>query len=241
MPEFPAGSAIVVTNHASWWDPLIGMALTIELPDWRELYAPIDANGLAQYPFLERLGFFGVETGTTRGSVGFLRRSLAILSRPESILSITAQGDFVDVRARPTRLKEGIGHLLHRLESATVVTLAMEYPFWNDRLPEALVRFGPMIAIAPGKEHSPRVWTARIAQALEENQDRLAEESRRRDPAAFTTLIGGTAGVGGVYDVWRRFRAGLRGESFAPEHQLGEEPRRIPPDPAEQVDSVSDT
>jgi 1-acyl-sn-glycerol-3-phosphate acyltransferase len=227
MPDFPTGSVIVVTNHASWWDPLIGLALTSELPDWRELYAQIDAKGLAQYPFLERLGFFGVETGTTRGSLAFLRQSLAILSRPESLLSITAQGGFVDVRERPTRLKEGIGHLLHRLESATVVTLAMEYPFWNDRLPEALVRFGPMIAIAPGKELSPREWTARIAHALEENQDRLAEESRLRDPAAFTTLIDGTAGVGGIYDLWRRSRAKVRGESFDPEHQLGRQSQTV--------------
>ena len=33
--------------------------------------------GLAQYPFLERLGFFGIEVGTTRGSLAFLRQSLA--------------------------------------------------------------------------------------------------------------------------------------------------------------------
>jgi hypothetical protein len=221
MPDFPARSVIVVTNHTSWWDPLIGMALTSELPDWRELYAPIDLKGLTQYPFLERLGFFGVETGTARGSLRFLRQSLAILSRPESILSITAQGEFVDVRERPTRLKEGIGHLLYRIESAVVVTLALEYPFWNDRLPEALARFGLLIEVAPGKRHSPREWTARIAHALEENQDRLAEESRLRDPAAFTTLIGGAAGVGGIYDLWRRFRARLYGKPFDPEHQLG--------------------
>jgi 1-acyl-sn-glycerol-3-phosphate acyltransferase len=235
MPDFPAGAVVVATNHASWWDPLIGMALASELPGWRELYAPIDARGLAQYPFLERLGFFGVEMGTTRGSLGFLRKSQAILSRPGSILSITAQGEFVDVRERPTRLKEGIGHLLHRLDAATVVTLAFEYPFWIDRLPEALVRFGPALAVAPGERHSPPEWTARIARALEENQDRLAEESRRRDPAAFTTLIGGTAGVGGAYDLWRRVNARLRGESFVPDHQLGDEPRAVPEGPNVRV------
>ena len=36
----------------------------------------------------------------------------------------------------------------------------------------------------------------------------------------FTTLIGGTAGVGGVYDRWRRLRARIRGEVFHPEHRI---------------------
>ena len=109
--------------------------------------------------------------------------------------------------------------------------LAIEYPFWNDRLPEALVRFGPAIEISSGQEASPREWTARIGQALEETQDRLAEEARRRDPAAFTTLVGGSAGVGGVYDLWRRFRAWARSESFEPEHQLGDRPHTVRRDP----------
>ena len=66
----------------------------------------------------------------------FLKTSLAILSRPDSVLWITAQGEFVNPRERPIRLKPGIGHLIHRLKDVTVVTLAIEYPFWNDRCPE---------------------------------------------------------------------------------------------------------
>lgn len=225
IPEVGDGPLVVVLNHASWWDPLVGLALTSAMPERLLHYAPIDVKGLAQYRFLERLGFYGVEVGTTRGSLAFLRRSLAILSRPGSAIWITAQGEFVDVRERPTRLKAGIGHLIHRIEAATIVPLAIEYPFWNDSRPEVLVRFGPRIEAAPGRDLSPDVWTARIGQALEETQDRLATESRLRDPSAFTTLAGGTAGVGGVYDLWRRVRATLQGRGFRPEHQLGDRPR----------------
>jgi 1-acyl-sn-glycerol-3-phosphate acyltransferase len=219
VPSLPAAAVIIVLNHPSWWDPMIGLVLTDLMPASRMHFAPIEAVGLAQYPFLERLGFFGVEVGTTRGSLAFLRQSRAILSRPESVLWITAQGEFVDPRERPTRLKEGVGHLVHRLTGVTIIPLALEYPFWKDRCPEALARFGIPISVSMGRQISPAAWTARIEQALQETQDRLSEEARRRDPAAFTTILGGTAGVGGVYDLWRRSLALLRREKFQAEHR----------------------
>jgi hypothetical protein len=198
---------------------MIGLRLTSWMPAWRVHRAPIDAAGLAQHRFLERLGFFGVEGGTTRGSLAFLRQSLAILANPASVLWITSQGTFVDPRERPVRLKEGVGHLATRLDRGAIVPLALEYPFWNDRCPEALARFGSPIDIATSGPLSPRDWTARIERALEDTQDCLAEEARSRDPSLFVTLVGGTAGVGGIYDAWRRLRAGLRGESFRADHQ----------------------
>ena len=222
---------IVVLNHASWWDPLIGLVLSESMPVWRVHFAPIEARGLSQYRFLERLGFFGIDTATPSGGLTFLRTSLAILSRPEASLWITAQGEFVDARERPIDLKPGIGHLVHRLDGALIVTLAIEYPFWNDRCPEVLVRFGPVIAVDSGRSLPADEWTTMIEEALEEAQDDLAEESRRRDPGAFKVLVGGTAGVGGVYDIGRRLRALFGGKRFRSEHTVrtlaGVEPRPV--------------
>jgi hypothetical protein len=97
--------------------------------------------------------------------------------------------------------------------------MAIEYPLWNDRLPEVLVRFGPLVPVAAGPSDSPDGWTRRIESALEATQDALARSARRRDPSAFETLIGGTAGVGGFYDLGRRLLAPLRGIRFSPDHQ----------------------
>jgi 1-acyl-sn-glycerol-3-phosphate acyltransferase len=227
VPHLLSGPLIVVANHPSWWDPLVGLTLTQFMHARRIHYCPIELSGLKQYPFLERLGFFGVEAGTARGSLAFLRQSRAILSRPESVLWITPQGEFVDPRERPVAFKQGIGHLAYRQSEATIVPMALEYPFWNDRCPEALARFGEPITIAARRSESPQVWTTRIEQALEKTQDQLAGEARRRDPAAFLTVVGGTSGVGGLYDIWRRLRSAIRGESFHPEHQIAKGP---PPD-----------
>jgi 1-acyl-sn-glycerol-3-phosphate acyltransferase len=218
IPDLPDRPAIIVANHPSWWDAMIPFILTGVMPQGREHFAPIDVVGLAQYPFLARLGFFGVEADTGSGAARFLRTSLAILSRPLALVWITAQGRFVDPRERPTRLRPGMGHLAHRLSDAIVVPMAIEYPFWNDRCPEVLVRFGPMLEVGDGRSRSPADWTAAIERALEVELDMLAGEAMARDPAAFTTILAGTAGVGGVYDRWRRIRARLVGRTFQPEH-----------------------
>jgi 1-acyl-sn-glycerol-3-phosphate acyltransferase len=224
VPSLLSGPLVVVANHPSWWDPLVGLILTEFMHERRVHYCPIDVDGLTQYPFLERLGFFGVEVGTTRGSIAFLRQSQAILSRSESVLWITPQGEFVDPRERPVGLKQGVGHLAYRLSGATILPMALEYPFWNERCPEALARFGEPITITARRSETPQVWTTRIEKALEKTQDQLAEEARRRDPAAFLTIVGGTSGVGGIYDTWRRLRSAIRGESFHPEHRSGKGP-----------------
>jgi hypothetical protein len=39
-----------------------------------------------------------------------------------------------------------------------------------------------------------------------------------QDPSRFEILLGGRAGVGGTYDLWRRLKAKLRGESFQAAH-----------------------
>jgi 1-acyl-sn-glycerol-3-phosphate acyltransferase len=229
IPNLHQGPLIIVLNHPSWWDPVIGLILCRLMPDWRIHFAPIDARGLAQYRFLERLGFFGVEVGTTRGGLSFLRKACAILTQPESVLWISAQGEFVDPRQRPVRLKQGVGHLVHRLSNVTIVPLAVEYPYWNDRFPEALTRFGRPIAVKTGWEHTPQSWTESVEHALEETQDRLAEQALRRDPSLFTTVLSGRAGVGGVYDLWRRVKAILKGIPFDSAHQVEVDSHRHSP------------
>ncbi len=221
LPDLPHQPLIVVVNHPSWWDPLVGLLLSESMPNSRVHYAPIEAIGLAQYRFLERLGFFGIDSGTPRGGLKFLKTSLAILSRPDSVLWITAQGEFVNPRERPIRLKPGIGHVIHRLKDVTVVTLAIEYPFWNDRCPEVVTRFGSPISVESGRSLPSHRWTSILEEALEQTQDELAHEARSRDPDAFTTILGGTAGVGGVYDIWRRLQSLLGGTRFRADHSAG--------------------
>jgi hypothetical protein len=102
-----------------------------------------------------------------------------------------------------------------------VVPLAVEYPLWSERLPEALVAFGPAIRIADHPDRDAAAWTQTLASHLEATQDRLAAAAMARTASRFRVLERGRVGVGGIYDLVRRFGAWRRGEQFEPEHGAG--------------------
>jgi 1-acyl-sn-glycerol-3-phosphate acyltransferase len=207
---------VIVLNHPSWWDPLLGMVLADLFPGYHH-YVPIDARALAQYRLFEPLGFFGVEN-TPEGALAFLKTSAAVLAQPNHALWLTAQGQFTDARQRPVQLRPGVGHLLRRLEDVVVLPLAIEYPFWQERYPEALAHFGTPLFVGDGREHTPEQWVTHLEAVLTETMDALAVSAQSQDADRFEVLLGGKVGVGGVYDLWRRLRALLSGRRFFGSH-----------------------
>jgi 1-acyl-sn-glycerol-3-phosphate acyltransferase len=218
MPPRIDGPAIVVMNHPSWWDPLIAFVLS-ELFENREHWGVIEAEALKQYRFLGRAGMIGVRSQSPGEAARFLQSARTILENPRSMLWITGHGRFADIRKRSLRLKSGVGALARESNGGVVVPLALEMPFWDQRTPEALAAFGEPIDCREAHCQSRDEWTAEIGQALESVQDRLAEDSQSRDPDRFETVVQGRTGVGGVYDVWRRMTAWVRGERFNSDHR----------------------
>ena len=235
-PPITDAPLVVYLNHPGWWDPLICLLLARHYFPDRRHYAPIEAAQLERYRVFRKLGFFPVEKHSRRGAAQFLRGAEAALAQPRAVLWVTAQGRFADVRERPVGLEPGVAHLARRVPGAMFVPLALEYPFWSERCPEALARWGESIAgdalvgrASPrGEGLTPVRGDARTTiedaeQLLEtrlgETQDALAASAVRRDPADFEMLLRGNAGVGGFYDAWRRWRARWRGEKFEKEHE----------------------
>jgi 1-acyl-sn-glycerol-3-phosphate acyltransferase len=208
---------LLVLNHPSWWDPLVGLVLSTRFAD-RDQFAAIDARAVKQYGFFKRLGFVGVDTASLRGAAEFLRVGQTILAEPGRVFWVTAQGRFTDVRERPLNLRSGVGHLAARLGRGVIVPLALEYAFWDERTPEALARFGEPLRVADHPGLSGKEWTRLIEHTLTRTLDTLNAEAMTRDPARFTEVVSGRTGVGGVYDLWRRVRAWVRGERFDPSH-----------------------
>lgn len=222
---------VIYLNHASWWDPLVCLHLWHTLFARHHAYAPIDAKAVEKYAFFKRLGFFGVAIDTPRGAAQFFRVANEVLGHPWNLLWVTPQGRFADVRERPVQFKSGLGHIASRFgRTASIlqtrpnrvqfVPLAIEYTFWHERLPEILLHFGEPIEVhaATAHQREPDDWTQLLEQRLQSAMDSLAEESRLRQAESFLHLLRGRAGVGGVYDVWRRLRAFLRRQPFDPKH-----------------------
>ncbi|MCP5516728.1 MAG: acyltransferase [Verrucomicrobiales bacterium] len=228
VADAPGRSLLLYGNHASWWDPLVALFLTRTLCAGRTPRAPIDARMLARHRFFQRLGFFGIEPGTRRGAVEFLRTAEPILRKPGTVLWLTPQGRFADVRERPPAFQPGLGHLALRGTGAVTQVMAAEYVFWEEKQPEILLGFGEPMELPPHRarpneapgDRGPTAedWTRRFEASLVALQDRLARAAIRRDPAEFHVLLRGRGSVSAIYDAWRRWRATWRGETFQVDH-----------------------
>ena len=217
LPAIEAGRPVIICcNHPGWWDPAIFILLMHLLMPERIGFGPMDAAELRRYGVLRKMGVFGIEPRTRRGAQQFLRAGLRILDNPRSVLWVTAEGAFTDPRVRPVRLRAGVAHLVRRVPQAVILPLALEYPFWNERRPEALIHFGRPVETAVAG--NIREWTAMLEAALTGTIDELAALSITRDPALFVRLLRGHSGVGGIYDLWRHAAALITGRRFDPRH-----------------------
>ncbi|MHA3769907.1 lysophospholipid acyltransferase family protein [Verrucomicrobiota bacterium sgz303538] len=214
----PGRPLVIYLNHASWWDPLVILLLTKELFPKRTFFAPMDARALERYGLFKRIGCFGVEQGTLRGAKQFLAGSLAVLAFPGGALCLTPQGRFADVRERPLRFEGGLGQLASRAMDAVFLPLALEYVYWEERLPEVLTRFGKPLVLPQNTSRNPAEATRLLEEQLMKTQDALAQDSLARSVSGFTNLLSGSSGVGGIYDSWRKLRSWMRGERFVAEH-----------------------
>lgn len=218
LPQADGSPLLFVVNHPSWWDIITLMMLTGEYPHYRH-FAPIDAAMLPKYLLFRQMGFFGVDD-TVAGTKAFLQATKAMFAKPETALWITAQGDFVDVRVRPVVLRPGIGHVASTLKDGWVVPIAIEYLFWNESKPEALLRVGEPLPLDVDRPKDE--WTNRIARALEDSMDVLAKEAISRDANLFDALTRSRTDVGGLYDIGRRLAFWSRGKKADLSHMDGE-------------------
>lgn len=209
------GPLIVYANHSSWWDPMVCFLLSAELLPGRPHFAPMDAAALQRYSVLGRLGIFPVQIESARGAVQFLRTGEAIV-RSGGVLWVTPQGRFADNRERPLVFKPGLAALAARLGTCTVLPLAIEYTFWDERKPETLLHFGQPVHVAGERAD---VIEARLLDALAIAMDQLRAKALARDSRGFDiTLARGVVGAGGMYAFGKRLRALATRQSYRAEH-----------------------
>lgn len=219
MPhEYGTRPLVVFANHPGWWDGVAFMLLSQALFPGRRMFIPMDAAALARYRFMTRIGVFGIETGSPRGAVAFLKTARLVLGAPDRMLWMNAPGRFSDPRERPVPIAPGMTRLPEMAPDALFVPLALDYPFWTERKAEMLAAFGEPIEVAALAAMDREARAGVLSHALAATMDRLAEDAIARDPARFETLQRGREGMGGVFDLWRRARAAAGGRRFDPRH-----------------------
>jgi 1-acyl-sn-glycerol-3-phosphate acyltransferase len=219
MPgDYGARPLVVFANHPGWWDGVAFMLLSQGLFRPRLMFIPMDKAALDRYPFMRRLGVFGIEMGSPRGAIAFLRTAKDVLAAPNRMLWMNAPGRFSDVRERPVPIAPGMTRLPEFAPDALFVPLALDYPFWTERKAEMLAAFGPPIEGAALAAMDREARAEALSAALAATMDRLAQDAIAREPARFETLLRGREGMGGIFQLWRRLLAALRGQRYDPRH-----------------------
>ena len=216
--EYGERPLVVFANHPGWWDGVAFMLLSQALFPGRRMFIPMDAGALSRYRFMTRIGVFGIEGGSPRGAVAFLRTARHVLGAPDRMLWMNAPGRFSDPRERPVPIAPGMTRLPEMAPDALFIPLALDYPYWTERKTEMLAAFGDPVEGAALAAMDRDARQVALSEALGVTMDRLAEDAISRDPARFRTLQRGREGMGGIFDLWRRTRAIARGERFDPRH-----------------------
>jgi len=212
---------IVYGNHASWWDPMVAFLLAEKLLPERQHFAPMDSEALNRYAILKHIGVFPIAMNTSRGAAQFLRTGEAIVTGG-GVLWVTPQGRFVDPRARPLEFKPGLAALAARVAAGTgectLLPLAIEYPFWDERLPECLLHVGEPLRIS-ANETAEEIESRSIS-ALTSAMEELKQMAMQRDPSRFETIARGTVGTGGFYAFGQRMKSAILRRPYRAEHTI---------------------
>lgn len=206
--DWYAGPVLLTMNHASWWDPLVGLVLVSRHLPSRTGTAPMDIEEFRRFRFMKRLGMFGLDPKHP-DALALLTEYVAEFFRRESrpLVGITPQGAFSDVR-RPMRLRPGAASIAAAHPGALVLVLCAEYTFWEQPRPEIFLNVSE--CPRPARE-SVAAWHRQLTDAMQSCADALAERVIARDAAAFEQLAyAGGAQIHPVYDFLLRWRRGRR-------------------------------
>ena len=90
--------------------------------------------------------------------------------------------------------------LAARHPEARVLSVSVEYAFWNDQRPEVFLRAVPIEP--PSDPSDARAWHTACERAMNDNAAELARCVQTRDPAAFVVITGGGAAqIHPLYDL----------------------------------------
>ena len=100
--------------------------------------------------------------------------------------------------------------------SCTLLPLAIEYPFWDERLPETLLYLAEPLKVEAGD--GVEQIQMRALNSLQEAMTEMEQLALSRSADGFELLQGGRLGTGGFYAFGQRLKAFLMRRPYVAEH-----------------------
>ncbi len=193
------GPVLVVSNHTSWWDPLVVIYLSSRVLR-TDGYALMDATNLARLPFFARVGGFGVDLTSAPDGARAIRYGASLLDKPGRVVWIFPQGRERPVTERPLAFVGGAAALARVAKSAACIPVAFRYEFGASEKPELLIAVGEPIS-----------YDRDIARATASQEAAVGAELARLERAAhgqswdadgFEVILRERRGVGHTLGMW---------------------------------------
>lgn len=161
-----AGPVLVVSNHVSWWDPLVALYLTEVLAPC-DSYALMDAANLRRLPFFALIGGFGVDLTSPSDGAASMRYAVKLLKNKSSLVWVFPQGRERPPTVRPLGFRPGSAEIA-RLAKAVTVPVALRYEFAERERPYLYAHVGEPIAAERDVTRALETHERRVLEGLED-------------------------------------------------------------------------
>lgn len=173
-----SGPVLVVSNHTSWWDPLVVLHLSQHLLK-SDGYALMDAKNLRRLPFFALVGAFGVDLDRPADGAAAIIFAARLLREPGRLVWIFPQGRERPVTERPLGFKPGAAEIARVAKRAVTLPAALRYEVASEEKPHLYVSFGDPVTATRDVERGRQDQEIAVAREL----DRI-EQAARGGPEA---------------------------------------------------------
>lgn len=160
-----AGPALVVSNHTSWWDPLVVLYLTERVLRC-DGHAMMDAHNLRRLPFFAMVGAFGVDPANPADGACAMRYAARLLDAPGRMVWVFPQGRERPVTERPLGFRPGSAEVA-RVARCVTVPIGLRYEHRGSERPELLMSVGPPLPWARDVAGARAAHEAAVAARLD--------------------------------------------------------------------------
>ncbi|MDI1450675.1 lysophospholipid acyltransferase family protein [Polyangium sp. 6x1] len=132
---------LVVSNHTSWWDPLVALHVSTHLLG-ADGHAMMDAKNLRRLPFFALVGAFGVDLDKPTDGAVVMRYAARLLDTPGKLVWVYPQGQERPVTERPLGFRPGSAEIARVARMARTVPVGLRYEFGGAERPTLWLSFG---------------------------------------------------------------------------------------------------
>ncbi len=165
-----AGPVLIVSNHTSWWDPMVVLYLT-EHALRCDGHAMMDSQNLQRLPFFAMVGAFGVDLANPSDGASAMRYAARLLNAPGRMVWVFPQGRERPVTERPLAFRAGSAEVA-RVAKCVTVAIGLRYEHRGNERPELLMSVG-----------EPLPWTKDVAGARAAHEAAVTARLDRLDAA----------------------------------------------------------